>query len=242
MLAEGSPQHSVFYQPGRPISVRPTPQPGRDDTSKTKRKQPAGRVTSARAGQHRRHAGRSSSRIPLLPVGALSLLLVLGAVVAYLYFTTAPSGPRKVANITCDATEQVATHYHAHLSILYDGNEVNVPANTGIVTSATGTSCLYWMHTHDTTGVIHIEAPKSQANRAFTLGDFFAIWGQPLSKTQVATLKVNGDQKLQVYVDGTLVPNQDPSKIVLKAHTQVVLEFTPPVVEPPPTYTFPSGL
>jgi hypothetical protein len=236
--SEGSPQQPVFYQPSRPTSVRPTPQPGRDDTSKTKRKQPAGRDATARAGQHRRHASRSTSRIPLLPAGALAVLLVLCAGVAYLYFTTAPSGPQKVANINCDATEQVANHYHAHLSILYNGNEVNVPANTGIV----GTTCLYWMHTHDTTGVIHIEAPKSQANRAFTLGDFFAIWGQPLSKTQVATLKVTGDQKLLVYVDGTLLPDQDPSKIVLKAHTQVVLEFTPPTVDPPPTYTFPSGL
>jgi hypothetical protein len=237
MLAEGSPQQPVFYQPGRPASVRPTPQPGRQDTSKSKRKQAGGRDAAARAGQHRRHTGRPTSRIPLLPVGALVVLLVLCAGVAYLYFTTAPSGPQKVANISCDATEQVAHHYHAHLTILYEGNEVNVPANTGITKS-----CLYWMHTHDATGVIHIEAPKSQANRAFTLGDFFAVWGQPLSKTQVATLKVTGDQKLLVYVDGTLQPDQDPSKIVLKNHTQVVLEFTPPTVDPPPTYTFPANL
>ncbi|MEP7106207.1 MAG: hypothetical protein ABI838_10215 [Chloroflexota bacterium] len=165
------------------------------------------------------------------------MLLILTGVVLYFYFTAAQTGPRKVANISCDATEQVANHYHAHLTMLYNGNEVNLPPNIGITTS-----CLYWMHTHDGTGVIHIESPKSQANRNFTLGDFFAVWGQPLSRTQVATLKLTGDQKLLVYVDGTLQPDADPGKISLKAHTQVVLEITPPTVDPPPTYTFQSGV
>ncbi|HEY8643326.1 MAG TPA: hypothetical protein VIO84_11255 [Candidatus Dormibacteraeota bacterium] len=165
------------------------------------------------------------------------LLLVVIAVV-YAIATNQGSGARKVANVSCDANEQVATHYHAHLSIVYQGNELNVPANTGITSS-----CLYWLHTHDTTGVIHIEAPKAQANHVFTLGDFFNVMDKPLSKTQVADLKLSGDEKLVVYIDGKAQPDgTDPAKIPLKNHELIVLEITPPVVDPPPSYTFPAGL
>ena len=118
------------------------------------------------------------------------------------------------------------------------GNDVNVPPNIGIESG-----CLYWMHTHDNTGVIHIEAPTAQAHHTFTLGDFFNVWDQPLSRTQVGTLKLAPDQQLAIYVDGTKQPDgTDPRTIGLHAHTLVVLEITPPAVDPPPGYTFGQGL
>jgi len=165
------------------------------------------------------------------------LLLVVIAVV-YAIATNQGSGARKVANVSCDSGEQLSVHYHAHLSIVYQGNEVNVPGNIGIEAN-----CFYWIHTHDTTGVIHIEAPKAQANHTFTLGDFFNVWNQPLSKKQVANFTISGDTKLVVYIDGKVQPDgTDPTKIPLKNHEQIVLEITPPVVDPPPSYTFPAGL
>ena len=45
-----------------------------------------------------------------------------------------------------------------------------------------GGRCLYWLHTHDSTGVVHIESP---VQRGYTLGQFFDVWGRPLSATQV---------------------------------------------------------
>ncbi|HEX6350001.1 MAG TPA: hypothetical protein VF160_11505 [Candidatus Dormibacteraeota bacterium] len=176
--------------------------------------------------------------MPVLPIGAIVVLLVIGIALVVLYITNAGSGARKVANVSCDTGEQLAVHYHAHLEILYQGNEVNVPANIGIQSD-----CFYWLHTHDTTGVIHIEAPSAQAHHTFTLGDFFHVWDQPLSKTQVGTLKLAPDQQMVIYVDGTKQPDgTDPRTIGLHAHTQVVIEITPPVVDQPPSYTFPQGL
>ena len=113
-----------------------------------------------------------------------------------------------------------------------------MPANTGITST-----CLYWLHTHDTTGVIHIEAPKAQANHTFTLGDFFNVLNKPLSTTRVADLTLTGDQKLVIYIDGKAQPDgTDPRLIPLKNHELIVLEITPPTVDPPPSYTFPAGL
>ena len=56
------------------------------------------------------------------------------------------------------------------------------------------------MHTHDRSGIIHIEAPET---RAFTLGHFFDIWkstqkGLPVTK-EAPKIFVNGKR-----VDGSL--------------------------------------
>jgi hypothetical protein len=141
-----------------------------------------------------------------------------------------------VANIRCDTGEQLAVHYHAHLEILYRDQPASVPAQIGIPGN-----CLYWMHTHDTTGVIHIEAPKDSASRQFKLGEFFQVWGQPLSSKQVATFKTGPGEELKVWVDGQPYTG-DPSQIVLKSHEQIVLEIGPPFTDPPPTYTFDPSL
>jgi hypothetical protein len=146
------------------------------------------------------------------------------------------SGSKPVGAVQCNPGEQLATHYHAHLEILAAGTPATIPAQIGITST-----CFYWLHTHDTTGVIHIEAPADQKNRTFTLGDFFQVWNQPLTSSQVATVKLGAGQKLIAYVDGKPYSGA-PSSIPLHSHTQVVLEITPPTVDPPPTYTWPADL
>ena len=150
--------------------------------------------------------------------------------------TPATADTKPVSNIECQGGEQLASHYHAHLDILNGGVPVNLPAGIGIQSK-----CIYWLHTHAADGIIHIEAPKSTASRVFTLGDFFRIWHQPLDSTHVATLTLSKDQKLLMYVDGKPYTG-DPKKIALKAHTLVTLEISPPVVDPPPSFTFPEGV
>jgi len=102
----------------------------------------------------RRPAPKPVREIPILPI-AVGSVLVLVAIAIVLYSALNPPGPSK-GNVRCDTNEQLAYHIHAHLSILNgDQGEVSVPANIGI-----RDACLYWLHTHDDTGVIHIEAPS----------------------------------------------------------------------------------
>jgi hypothetical protein len=132
-----------------------------------------------------------------------------------------------VDGIKCEAQEQVAYHVHAHLFILRDGAPQPVAKNIGIHFAGIGT-CIYWLHTHDASGIIHVESPTQ---RFYTLGQFFDIWGMPLSRNGVSTLDVpNGE--LTVFVDGTQYEG-DPRDIQLKGHTQVVIELGK-VVAPPP--------
>ena len=183
----------------------------------------------------RRPAPKPVRDLPVLPI-AVGAVLVVVAIGLIVYSALNPTAPVK-GDVRCDVNEQTAYHIHAHLAILNgDQGDVSVPANIGI-----RSSCLYWLHTHDDTGVIHIEAPKDQASRVFTLGDFFSVWGQPLDSTHVATLTLKADQKLVVYVDGKRY-DKDPKTIQLQKHTLVVLEITPPVVDPPPAYAFPPNL
>ncbi|WP_136625277.1 hypothetical protein [Dictyobacter kobayashii] len=52
-----------------------------------------------------------------------------------------------------------------------NGQPVQVPQNVGI---ASDQSCIYWLHTHDTSGIIHIESPTQ---KTYTLGNFTQLWG-----------------------------------------------------------------
>ena len=65
---------------------------------------------------------------------------------------------------------------------------------------------------------------------------------QPLDKTHVgATFTLTKEQTLVMFVDG--VPyTGDPNKIVLKNHEVITLEISPPTLDPPPPFTFASGL
>jgi len=131
-----------------------------------------------------------------------------------------------INGISCDAQEGSRIHIHQHLVIFDHGKQVDIPNNVGQVPMR---RCLYWLHTHTPDGIIHIEAPK---DLSFTLGDFFAVWGQPLTKTQAASAKATAKAPLRVWVDGKPYKG-DPAKIKLSAHTDVVIQAGPPFQAPP---------
>lgn len=175
-------------------------------------------------------------KVPVMPV-VVAAVLVIGAAGVIVAQALNPGGGSgsPVDSIQCQANEQVATHYHAHLSMYVNGSPTLLPANIGI-----DNDCLYWMHTHDTSGVIHIEAPKDQSKHKFTLGNFFDVWGKKLDRKHLGDATVGPGQQMVITVDGKPYGG-DPRNIVLGAHTQVVIEITPPQVTPTP-YTFAPGL
>lgn len=90
---------------------------------------------------------------------------------------TAPGFGEVVGDVSCDSGgHDAAFHLHAQLAIyLPDGTSGEVPADIGI-----GSSCMYWLHTHDDTGKLHVEAP---ATTAATLADFLEIWRRSTNPT-----------------------------------------------------------
>ncbi len=198
--------------------------------------------SKARAAQKRPVARRREWPILPMVVGGIFTVAFVGLLVFAYISSRGPGGinGQPVANIKCEAGEQVAVHYHAHLTIIYRGQPALIPPQTGIISQNRTINCFYWLHTHTTSGIIHIEAPKEFANRQFTVGDFFQIWNQPLTSKQVTTFPVGKGDQVKVWVDGKPYTG-DPRKIVLKSHSQIVIEVGPPFIDPPPTFDWTSS-
>ena len=94
-----------------------------------------------------------------------------------------------IDGIKCQRNEKVVFHIHVHLTLFVNGKPRLVPAGIGIWPALqqqsgklgqfviTQNECFSWLATRFPDGIIHIEAPFK---RAFTLGEFFDVWGQPL--------------------------------------------------------------
>ncbi|GCE28851.1 hypothetical protein KDA_43350 [Dictyobacter alpinus] len=141
---------------------------------------------------------------------------------------TTPYAP--LNGITCDTQEQLAYHVHAHLSMYIDGKPVAVPQTIGI---ASDNSCIYWLHTHDTSGIIHIESPTQ---KKYTLGDFTQLWGKRFSNLQYEP-KLDQATGWKAYVDGKPYSG-DFHNIELQSHTLVTLAYNSPDVKPDTTYAW----
>jgi hypothetical protein len=121
-------------------------------------------------------------------------------------------------------------HFHAHLDIYADGKKVTVPALVGI---NPGAGYLTELHTHDATGVIHIEAQKQ---RDFTLGQFAAEWGVYLDSKCMGAY-CNG---LKWYVNGKQQTG-NPAGLVMKSHQEIAIVIGKPPAKIPSTYKFLAG-
>jgi len=212
-----------------------------------------------KAGRRPPVRAKSGSGVPLLPivVGSILAVLVIAMIALIVYYQKPSQLSPTVSGIPCDELEGAQVHYHAALQIVYQGQVRNLRDNIGIQpnSAGTGVKCYYWLHVHAANkNVIHIESPRS---KVFTLGQFMDVWnawskangGDPqlLDATHVSTFTLTGDEQMKVYIDlgdgkGAQLYTGDPRKIQLKSHEVITIEITPPDVNPPPTFTFPSGL
>jgi len=135
-----------------------------------------------------------------------------------------------IAGIECNRGEHTDYHVHPQLIIYVEGVLVPIPNNLGLVPTESGddVECLYWLHTHDaSTGTIHVEAPRQEN---YTLGQFFAIWDQPLSATQLLDRTTDAEHRIQAIVNGEPYAG-DPAQIALADNTVITLEYGPPFEE-----------
>lgn len=141
-----------------------------------------------------------------------------------------------VDGIRCDTVEFTIFHIHAHLDIFVDGKPFTVPSQIGIDPEG---RCLYWLHTHDDSGIIHIESP---VERQFTIGNFIDIWTRTFNNTQL--FDTNPTIALSMFVNGVKVPTDtDLRNVNINAHDEIALVFGPIQADKIPTrYEFQHGL
>jgi hypothetical protein len=120
----------------------------------------------------------------------------------------------QAAGLSVLDAEQLEVHYHAHLDVIDDGAEVTVPAGIGFVIEHDKAVGITVLHTHDTSGIVHVESAKPQP---FTLGQVFTEWGVALSATQIGGLHADAAHEVRAYVNGRRFTG-DPATIALKPH------------------------
>jgi hypothetical protein len=143
-----------------------------------------------------------------------------------------------IDDISCDRMEHFKMHIHAHLDIFINGSAFTIPSDVGRIPD----HCIYWVHTHDQKGIIHIESPEE---RNFTLGEFFDIWGQNFSNNQIFdnTVEESDNNILSVYVNGKKISaGTDYGQITINAHDEIAIVYGKPPASIPSNYEFPEGM
>jgi hypothetical protein len=126
--------------------------------------------------------------------------------------------------------------------VLVNGKKVTIPAGVGLAEPKNSGPCpseplphgdcttgaIYTaqvanspIHTHSTSGLIHIEADRPGT---FTLGEFFDEWGVRLTANCLGGYCTGKGSELRAYVDGKLSAG-NPRAIVLTDRQEIALVF-----------------
>lgn len=105
-----------------------------------------------------------------------------------------------ISGITCDQTEHLVYHNHTKLVINDQNNKsLNIPAGIGIVPN----ECIFWLHTHDDSGIIHVESPTKIS---FTLGQFLQVWNSFDNSTLINDiLKINSQADVSILLENSTI-------------------------------------
>ncbi|MBI3610269.1 MAG: hypothetical protein HY204_06160 [Nitrospirae bacterium] len=124
----------------------------------------------------------------------------------------------KIIGLPALLEEGSAMHAHQHLDLFIKGKFVSVPAMIGINVSG---RFITPVHTHDTTGEVHIESPTVQS---YNLGQFFDIWGVRFSSKCIGAYCEDPQNTIKVFLDGRAVAG-DPRLLELKDHLEIVVTY-----------------
>lgn len=108
-------------------------------------------------------------------------------------------------------------HRHALVRVYADGLLVPLPQYLGLDLKR---DVLTGLHTHDSSGVLHMEADKPF--RA-TIGDMFTLWGVAFGPDHIGALRNGDGRTLRVYVNGTRI--EDPAAHVIAKDDVIVIAF-----------------
>lgn len=139
-----------------------------------------------------------------------SLLFIVGA-----YFLVSRSNKPPVPKEQIVAENGL--HWHPTLSISIKGQKQEIPKDIGIG------AVHQPIHTHDTTGTLHMEMQGLITKQDTRLGNFFKTWGKEFSSTQIFD-KINGPGgKVKMLVNGK--ENADFANYLMKDGDKIEIRY-----------------
>jgi sulfur carrier protein ThiS len=151
-----------------------------------------------------------SRRKRRLYIMIIAIPVAVAAVILGVVFATQVSERGTGTGAQMGSGDKMVLHIHPKLSVKVDDKTIPVPEQIGINKSLYkdrsldkyGMKGMAPLHTHDNSGVIHVE---STVNRDYTLGEFLKIWGIDLNGKSVQ-VSVNGqpvsDWRNHILSDG----------------------------------------
>ncbi len=177
---------------------------------------------------------RKSKRARNEKIALVAAALIIIVLIVYALDAKVPGYPARTPTSLTDvplSPVAPAYHIHVHLDVFVNGSHITVPDNLGHLTDGS----LYAIHTHDTSGIIHLEAPAQQS---FTLGQIFEVWGWPLDSNHI----FDQTGPVTLYVDNGNTPHLFDANYVLQPHDEIVLVIGgAPSSGIPSSFTFPTG-
>lgn len=140
-----------------------------------------------------------------------TLSMLGGFISILLFWSILQTVPELNAQVTGENknNNKIIMHTHSNLNVTANGNSVLVPNGIGINSTlwndhsldkfgterkttifGTITPAMSPLHTHDSSGTIHVESAEF---RNYTLGQFLDIWGIPLEGKEVS-LSIGGNR------------------------------------------------
>ncbi|HEV3046888.1 MAG TPA: hypothetical protein VGY13_05950 [Solirubrobacteraceae bacterium] len=136
-------------------------------------------------------------------------------------------------------TSSLGSRSAAHVELFARGLVVLVPAGIGArppLRLADGrvlaAACFGAAVTLEPTGVVLV-----RPGERVSLGELFRAWGQPLSRTRLASFRASAGASVRAFVNGRAWRGA-PARLPLLAHAEIVLELGP-YVQPHSSYAFP---
>ena len=118
---------------------------------------------------------------------------------------------------SCLEDHNVAMHFHPYLTIIIDGEQFEIPTNTGIDTE-TCPQAMHMTHTHDDSGKIHVEGHQEVD---VPLEVFFDVWGMHFDESGIFDHR---DGTIKMTVND--VESKAYEKLILADGQNIVITFT----------------
>lgn len=133
--------------------------------------------------------GEAPRRLRNWTVGLLVLFGLFGG--GYWYYKSLPEISRE------DIISRNGLHWHPELAILIKGEKQEVPANLGIGAVHKP------IHTHDTSGVLHLEMQGLVKKEDIKLGQFFKIWDKQFNSSCIFDFCNAEGGQVKMFVNGS---------------------------------------